>query len=99
MTGRNVTDRENGVLSETNAVLLAGTDSASALRSQNIAKRRPLDVFNRPIKDLRISVTDRCNFRCTYCMPFDEYPWIPTAQVLTFEEIERLARTFVGLGV
>lgn len=57
------------------------------------------DVFNRPIRDLRISVTDRCNFRCTYCMPFDEYPWIPAAQVLTFEEIERLARVFVQLGV
>jgi cyclic pyranopterin phosphate synthase len=60
---------------------------------------KPLDMLNRPIRDLRISVTDRCNFRCTYCMPFDEYPWIPAAQVLTFEEIERLARAFVDLGV
>ncbi len=75
----------------------AGTDASSASRSQN--DRAPLDVFNRPIRDLRISVTDRCNFRCTYCMPFDEYPWIPTAQVLTFEEIGRLAKTFVQLGV
>lgn len=58
-----------------------------------------VDLFNRPIRDLRISVTDRCNFRCTYCMPFDEYPWIPSAQVLTFEEIERLAGAFVQLGV
>ena len=77
--------------------LPVGTDSSSATRSQN--DRTPLDVFNRPIRDLRISVTDRCNFRCTYCMPFDEYPWIPTAQILTFEEIERLAKAFVGLGV
>ena len=56
------------------------------------------DVFHRPIRDLRISVTDRCNFRCSYCMPFDEYKWIERAEVLTFEEIERLARIFVGLG-
>jgi cyclic pyranopterin phosphate synthase len=58
-----------------------------------------VDLFNRPIKDLRVSVTDRCNFRCTYCMPYDEYPWIPSAQVLTFEEIERLVTAFVELGV
>ncbi len=58
-----------------------------------------VDVFNRPLKDLRISVTDRCNFRCTYCMPFDEYPWTPTDECLSFDEIERIARIFVGLGV
>lgn len=58
-----------------------------------------VDLFNRPIKDLRVSVTDRCNFRCTYCMPYDEYPWIPSTQVLTFEEIERLATAFAELGV
>ena len=57
------------------------------------------DKFNRPIKDLRISVTDRCNFRCTYCMPLDEYAWIERAEILTFEEIERLAAVFVRLGV
>lgn len=58
-----------------------------------------VDGFQRPLKDLRISVTDRCNFRCTYCMPFDEYVWIAKQEILTFEEIERLARIFVGLGV
>ena len=57
------------------------------------------DAFQRPLKDLRISVTDRCNFRCTYCMPFDEYVWIARQEILTFEEIERLARIFIGLGV
>ena len=57
------------------------------------------DTYNRPIKDLRISVTDRCNFRCTYCMPLDEYEWIDKKQILTFEEIARLARLFVQLGV
>ena len=57
------------------------------------------DAYNRPIKDLRISVTDRCNFRCTYCMPLDEYAWIDKKEILTFEEIARLARLFVHLGV
>jgi GTP 3',8-cyclase len=57
------------------------------------------DVFHRAIRDLRISVTDRCNFRCSYCMPFDEYKWIERSEVLTFEEIERLTRVFVSLGV
>ena len=58
-----------------------------------------LDSFHRPAKDLRISVTDRCNLRCTYCMPFDEYVWIDKKEILTFEEITRLARLFVDLGV
>jgi len=40
------------------------------------------DIYNRPLKDLRISVTDRCNFRCTYCMPFDEYEWIDKKEIL-----------------
>ncbi len=57
------------------------------------------DTFQRPLKDLRISVTDRCNFRCTYCMPLDEYEWIERAEILTYEEITRLAALFVGLGV
>jgi GTP 3',8-cyclase len=58
-----------------------------------------VDALNRPIKDLRISVTDRCNFRCSYCMPLDEYEWINKKEILTFEEISRLATLFVGLGV
>ena len=57
------------------------------------------DLYKRPVRDLRISVTDRCNFRCTYCMPFDEYEWIDKGEILTFEEIARLARLFVRLGV
>ena len=55
--------------------------------------------MKRPLEDLRISVTDRCNFRCTYCMPLDEYPWISRDQILTFEEIARTAGVFAGLGV
>ncbi len=58
-----------------------------------------LDTLGRPMRDLRISVTDRCNFRCTYCMPFDEYKWIERQEVLTFEEIERVARLFLGFGI
>jgi cyclic pyranopterin phosphate synthase len=57
-----------------------------------------LDKIGRPMRDLRISVTDRCNFRCTYCMPFDEYKWIERQEVLSFEEIERLARLFIEFG-
>jgi cyclic pyranopterin phosphate synthase len=55
--------------------------------------------MDRPLRDLRISVTDRCNFRCTYCMPFEQYDWVPHDEVLTFEEVTRLARVFIGLGV
>jgi cyclic pyranopterin phosphate synthase len=61
------------------------------------------DTLGRPLRDLRISVTDRCNFRCTYCMPKEifgrDYAFLPRDQVLSFEEIERIARIFVSLGV
>jgi GTP 3',8-cyclase len=57
------------------------------------------DAFGRVIYDLRISVTDRCNFRCTYCMPAEGLPWLPREQTLTVEEIARLAGLFIGLGV
>lgn len=60
---------------------------------------RLLDTYHRPVKDLRISVTDRCNFRCAYCMPFDQYEWIAKDEILTYEEIARLAGLFVQLGV
>jgi cyclic pyranopterin phosphate synthase len=54
-----------------------------------------VDSFGRVHRDLRISVTDRCNFRCTYCMPAEGMTWLPRSQVLTFEEIERIARVCV----
>src|SRR5947199_10032224 len=61
------------------------------------------DAFGRPLRDLRISVTDRCNFRCVYCMPKEvfgkDYQFLPRAEILTFEEIERVVRVFVSLGV
>ncbi len=57
---------------------------------------RPLvDSFGRVHRDLRISVTDRCNFRCTYCMPEEGMTWLPRSEVLTFEELERIARLLV----
>ncbi len=68
-----------------------------------MASQQIRDVFGRLLQDLRISVTDRCNFRCTYCMPkelFGErYEFLPRNEILSFEEIERLSRIFVGLGV
>lgn len=61
------------------------------------------DTFERPLRDLRISVTDRCNFRCTYCMPREvfgpDYAFLQRDDILTYEEIARLARIFVELGV
>ncbi|MCP3807688.1 GTP 3',8-cyclase MoaA [Paenibacillus sp. Lou8.1] len=61
------------------------------------------DQWNRPLRDLRISVIDRCNFRCRYCMPEEifgqDYPFLPKEKILTFEEITRLSRIFVSLGV
>src|SRR5262249_54877579 len=58
-----------------------------------------VDSFQRSMRDLRISVTDRCNFRCTYCMPFDEYKWIERQEILSFEEIERVVRLFLEFGI
>jgi cyclic pyranopterin phosphate synthase len=62
-----------------------------------------LDTLGRPIRDLRISVTDRCNFRCVYCMPKEvfghDYRFLPRRELLSFEEIERVSHVFVGLGV
>jgi cyclic pyranopterin phosphate synthase len=63
----------------------------------------PLDTLGRPLRDLRISVTDRCNFRCVYCMPAEvfgrDYRFLDRKELLTFEEITRLARAFVAHGV
>jgi cyclic pyranopterin phosphate synthase len=57
------------------------------------------DSYGRVIDDLRISLTDRCNFRCVYCMPAEGLPWLPKREILTYEEILRLTRVFVHLGV
>ena len=69
----------------------------------NMLKALPDDKLGRPLRDLRISVTDRCNLRCTYCMPREsfgkDHVFLPRAELLSFEEITRLAGLFVGLGV
>ncbi len=57
------------------------------------------DQFGRPLRNLRLSVTDRCNLRCSYCMPEQDYVWLPREDILQFEEIERLVDVFLGLGV
>ena len=57
------------------------------------------DTFGRPRGNLRLSVTDRCNLRCSYCMPEPEYVWLPREDILHFEEIQTLVDVFVGLGV
>ncbi|MGE0441473.1 MAG: GTP 3',8-cyclase MoaA [Gemmatimonadales bacterium] len=56
------------------------------------------DRFGRPLGSLRLSVTDRCNMRCGYCMPNEHYTWLPRQSILTFEELDRLAGIFAGLG-
>ncbi|NKB71854.1 MAG: GTP 3',8-cyclase MoaA [Candidatus Latescibacteria bacterium] len=71
------------------------------MSSDQLAKShsRPLlDRRGRPLGSLRVSVIDRCDLRCNYCMPEEEYTWLPTADILTFDEIERLVGVFVGLG-
>src|SRR5690606_31062462 len=75
-----------------------------ALPTREIAATGLLgDALGRPLRDLRISVTDRCNFRCSYCMPkevFDkDYRYLPHSALLSFEEITRVARAFVAHGV
>src|SRR6202521_6307245 len=57
------------------------------------------DQLGRPMRSLRVSVTDRCNLRCNYCMPQEEYVWLPREELLTFEEIARLVDVFTSLGV
>ena len=63
---------------------------------QNIHERDLVDPFGRTVRDLRISVTDRCNFRCQYCMPAEGMQWLPRKDILSFEEIERFARICVS---
>ncbi len=58
-----------------------------------------LDRYQRPLRSLRLSVTDRCNFRCTYCMPEEEYRWLPRKDILSLEEMARVARVFARVGV
>src|SRR5512134_2946502 len=80
-----------------------GRVPAPAFAAPTFAGGALADTRGRPMRDLRISVTDRCNFRCVYCMPrevFDaDHKFLPHSAILSFEEIARLAGVFVGLGV
>jgi GTP 3',8-cyclase len=87
--------------------LVDGTAEAQiAARTASVPTRLPVlggaealtDTFGRSIRYLRVSVTDRCNMRCVYCMPHG-MDWLPRQEILTFEEIQRLLRVFAGLGV
>ena len=68
--------------------------------TESVTGQAPVtDIFHRPLRNLRVSVTDRCNLRCQYCMPEEEYVWLPRKDLLTFEEISRLVELFTELGV
>ena len=81
----------------------SGTFGRSKLHATEAVPATTRDRLARPLRDLRISVTDRCNFRCTYCMPPElfgrDFAFLPRAEILTLEEIARLARAFVANGV
>lgn len=70
---------------------------------KNMTKQQVKDQFDRPLRDIRISVIDRCNFRCQYCMPAElfgpDFAFLPRSELLTYEEINRLASIFIKLGV
>ena len=75
----------------------ARLETPPELRAPWLSRSR--DRLGRPLGSLRLSVTDRCNMRCRYCMPEEEYVWLPRASILTFEEMHRLAGIFASLGV
>jgi cyclic pyranopterin phosphate synthase len=82
------------------AWLRAGRQTPSPAQAlPDFGGARLVDSFGRAIEDMRISVTDRCNFRCTYCMPEEGMTWLANDRLLTFEEIERLSRIAVALGI
>jgi cyclic pyranopterin phosphate synthase len=78
----------------------AGARTLRAPYISGVTSLRPLlrDAFARPLGSVRVSVTDRCNLRCRYCMPEDEYVWLPRESILSFEEIDRVVGIFTGLG-
>lgn len=95
--------RDACTASATQAAQVALQPLARALATPDATLDAPLDELGRPLEDLRISVTDRCNFRCTYCMPRSafgpEHRFLPHRELLSFEEITRTARLALGLGV
>src|SRR6476646_10011174 len=81
----------------------SSSSEMTSLITDTVSHVGTLDTFGRPLRDLRISVTDRCNFRCTYCMPKEVYgrdfQFLERSQLLSFDEIHRLVRIFRGHGV
>jgi cyclic pyranopterin phosphate synthase len=83
---------------------LRPTGHRSALAREELVDVIPIsgpliDSYGRRIRSMRISITDKCNFRCTYCMPAEGLPWLSKADILSYEEIERIARIAVDLGI
>src|SRR5579864_5962175 len=75
--------------------MMSVTKTTSSSTTENVLK----DTLGRPLANLRLSVTDRCNLRCQYCMPLENYTWLPREELLTFEEIGALVEVFTSLGV
>ncbi|MGH2554807.1 MAG: GTP 3',8-cyclase MoaA [Actinomycetota bacterium] len=94
-----LTRKEGLFLSSEPAGIPGSAPPEEALRTPAPASGPLVDTYRRIADDLRVSVTDKCNFRCTYCMPAEGLPWLPKEQVLRFEEIVRLVGVFVRLGV
>ncbi len=76
-----------------------GADRVSLDRSEHPRSGPLVDSYGRRIRNLRVSVTDRCNFRCVYCMPAEGLTWLPRGDLLSYEEIERLVRVMLRMGV
>lgn len=81
------------------AVALAESPATESGPMTEFGLPQLIDSYGREIRNLRISVTDRCNFRCVYCMPAEGLPWLPKPSLLTFEEIEQLSRLMVQMGI
>ena len=86
-------------LFETTSFVVSGFSRTQKAASHVIMERVILDRHQRPLRNLRLSVTDRCNLRCSYCMPEPDYVWLPREDILQFEEIETLVDVFTSLGV
>ncbi len=80
-------------------VVSARGDTQGIARSERPRSGPLVDSYGRRIRNLRVSVTDRCNFRCVYCMPAEGLNWLPRSDILSYEEIERLTRIMLGMGV
>src|SRR3954462_7656526 len=81
------------------AISISGKSTEGSKYPSRVTRSRLYDGHDRRISDLRVSVTDRCNFRCQYCMPADGLPWLEREEILRFEEIERVVRVMAEMGV